>query len=185
MKNRIKLFENKIDKAINESIKKFILETTLNYDDDNFSGRYDKKRGIDDYIDDEGYLDDPNNPPNDENEDESWIGNKDKENEYSLYYFDNLRPVSYGLNKGYKNYKGGIERDIDDAIRKRRDDLYWTDYGNHASEITRGRANMNGWIKGYGDVDDLGDSWEVFKEMHPHYKFTESRNKNSAKYRVN
>lgn len=168
MKKKIKLSENNINKVINETIKKFIFETTLNYDEDNFSGKYDGRK-FDDYIDQEGYIDDPYNPPNNWDDNE-WIdGDKDMENDYSWNLFNNNRPVSPGVG-GYNAFKKGIKNDIDKALQGRHDELYWTDYDNNASEIKRGRSNMNGWVKN-GDADNtVGLNWEVFKDMHPHKK---------------
>ena len=142
-------------------------ETELYYDDDNFSGRY-NRRNMDDYIYDDGYIDDPNDPPNDDEDEEEWIGDKDKENEYSWYQFDNYRPISPGFRSYSTPYnKTGVNRDIDTALNYWKYDKEWTD-----SEINRGRANMNAWVHHpeHFSNDDVGDSWEVFKMMHPHKK---------------
>jgi hypothetical protein len=164
------LSERRIKKIIRESIDNIIFETELNYDEDNFSGRYDR-RGHHDYIPDDGYIDDPNNPPDDWDSDEPWIGDKDKENEYSWYMFDNERPIYPSVGRGYKPFKNGLKNEIDKALGHRKYDREWTDLENK-----RGRANMNAWVHNPNfTTDDVNDSWEVFKMMHPHQKYFESR----------
>lgn len=58
-KKLIRLTESDIHKIIKESVKRILNETRLDYDVDNFSGKWNKP-DYDSYIDPEGYLDNPN-----------------------------------------------------------------------------------------------------------------------------
>ena len=159
MKQTIKLRESELKRMISESVKRVMNETPLNYDEDNFSGRWTKNPSMDDYVDDEGYLDDPNYVPNSW-DDEDWIeGDKDMENEYSWEQFDN-KPIAHGLNDYYTVGKGAIPREIDNAITRRKMEKDWT-----PRQLRNGRINKNKWIKGERDLDSMQERWEdVVKE---------------------
>ena len=137
-------------------------ETALNYDVDNFSGRwYKDDDDWGDYIDDEGYLDDPYEKDSIEYElwDDAWNGDgskspKDLENEYSWDRFDH-KPISQGLDDYYQVGKGAIPREVDDAIRIRNANNDWSD-----RELRNRDRMMGKWVDGTRDADEIGDSWE-------------------------
>ena len=142
-----------------------INETPLNYDVDNFSGRWTKSEPSDeewalaDSRANGDYLDDPFHAPNSWDDDEWVDGDKDMENDYSWGLYHRMNNVG----------KSPIDRqhDVMDAAQNRRDHAaYWTDKDNE-----RGRKLMDKWINGKRDTDELGD---VDFSYNP-YKYNESK----------
>ena len=143
-----------------------INETPLDYDIDNFSGRWNKTEPSDeelalaDSAANGDYLDNPFNPPNSWDDDE-WIdGDKDMENDYSWDLYHRMNNVG----------KSPVDRqhDIMDAAQNRRDHAaYWTDRDNE-----RGNRLMSKWVDGKRDLDDLEDADFSYDP----YKYNESKN---------
>ena len=143
-----------------------INETPLDYDIDNFSGRWTKSEPSDeewalaDSAANGDYLDNPFNPPNSWDDDE-WIdGDKDMENDYSWDLYHRMNNVG----------KSPVDRqhDIMDAAQNRRDHAaYWTDRDNE-----RGNRLMSKWVDGKRDLDDLEDADFSYDP----YKYNESKN---------
>ena len=146
-------------------------ETPLNYDIDNFSGWWTKPKNWnipnrdlisgEEYIDDEGYLDDPykSNEIEDALKDDEWEWGKDMdlkgaENEYSWDRFDG-KPIAQGLDPYYKVGKGAVDREVDDAISRRNRQNDWSD-----RELRNGDRMMDKWVNGKRDADDIGDAWD-------------------------
>ena len=141
--------ESLIRSVVRESVNRILNETPLDYDEDNFSGRYTKNPNYDDYVDDEGYLDDPNHAPNSW-EDDEWIdGDKDMENDYSWERFDN-KPIAKGLDDYYSVGKGAVSREIDNAIKARNRKTNFSD-----NEIERGKRQMKRWVNGKKNLEDF------------------------------
>ena len=154
MKQTFRLNESELKRVIAESVKRILNETLLNYDEDNFSGRWAKNPPMDDYVDDGGYLDDPNHIPNGW-DDEEWIdGDKDMENEYSWEHFDN-KPIAHGLDDYYTVGKDAIPREINKAIIDRNMKKDWK-----RGQLRNGRINKNKWIKGEMGLDTMEDNWQ-------------------------
>lgn len=162
---QIKLSEAELKQVVKEAAMKILSETPLNYDVDNFSGRWNKSEPSDeewalaDSAANGDYLDNPFNPPNSWDDDDWVDGDKDMENEYSWGLYHRMNNVG----------KSPIDRqhDIMDAAQNRRDHAaYWTDRDNE-----RGRKLMDKWINGKRDTDELGD---VDFSYDP-YKYNESK----------
>ena len=162
---QIKLSEAELKQVIKEAAMKILSETPLNYDIDNFSGRWTKSEPSDeewalaDSRANGDYLDDPFHAPNSWDDDEWVDGDKDMENDYSWGLYHRMNNVG----------KSPIDRqhDIMDAAQNRRDHAaYWTDKDNE-----RGRKLMDKWINGKRDTDELGD---VDFSYDP-YKYNESK----------
>lgn len=162
---QIKLSEAELKQVVKEAAMKILSETPLNYDVDNFSGRWTKSEPSDeewalaDSAANGDYLDNPFNPPNSWDDDEWVDGDKDMENDYSWGLYHRMNNVG----------KSPIDRqhDIMDAAQDRRDHAaYWTDKDNE-----RGRKLMDKWINGKRDTDELGD---VDFSYDP-YKYNESK----------
>lgn len=150
-KQVIRLTESDLRNIIKESVKKVLKETRLDYDEDNFSGKYTQFK--DDGINPDDYLDDPYNKPS-HFEDEDWVdNNKDMEKDYSWDLF-NKKSVAPGVGSYYTVNKFGIQNDIDaaHAIRKHKKD--WT-----KKELNNGDRMMSKWVKGERDLDDVDDAW--------------------------
>jgi len=161
----IKLSEAELKQVVKEAAIRILSETPLNYDVDNFSGRWNKSEPSDeelalaDSAANGDYLDNPFNPPNSWDDDEWVDGDKDMENDYSWGLYHRMNNVG----------KSPIDRqhDIMDAAQDRRDHAaYWTDRDNE-----RGKNLMNKWINGKRDTDELGD---VDFSYDP-YKYNESK----------
>lgn len=151
-KQVIRLTEGDLHKIIKESVKQILKETRLDYDEDNFSGKY-SQTNADDYIDVDGSLDDPYNKPN-SFDDEDWIdGDKDMENDYSWNLF-NRKSIAPGVGGYYNVNKLGVKKDIDDAHIMRNRQKNWT-----GKELNNGIRNMSKWVKGTKDLDDIDDAW--------------------------
>ena len=154
MKRTIRLRESELRRMVAESVKRGLNETPLTYDIDNFSGKWTKNPSYDDYVDPEGYLDDPYHNPNSW-EDEDWIdGDKNMENDYSWDHFDN-KSVAPGLDSYYTVGKGAIPREIDNAIANRNREKDWT-----PSQLRNAKNNKDKWIQGKRSLDDIEDNWE-------------------------
>ena len=165
MSKQMRLTEAELKQVVKEAAIKILSETPLNYDIDNFSGRWNKSEPNDeewalaDSAANGDYLDNPFNPPNSWDDDE-WIdGDKDMENDYSWDLYHRMNNVG----------KSPIDRqhDIMDAAQNRRDHAaYWTDRDNE-----RGKGLMDKWVNGKRDTDELGD---VDFSYDP-YKYNESK----------
>ena len=162
----IKLSEAELKQVVKEAAMKILSETPLNYDIDNFSGRWnkiepsDEELALADSAANGDYLDNPFNPPNSWDDDDWVDGDKDMENDYSWDLYHRMNN-----NVG----KSPIDRqhDVMDAAQDRRDHAaYWTDKDNE-----RGRKLMDKWINGKRDTDELGD---VDFSYDP-YKYNESK----------
>lgn len=162
---QIKLSESELKQVVKEAAMKVLSETPLNYDVDNFSGRWDKIEPSDeewalaDSAANGDYLDNPFNPPNSWDDDDWVDGDKDMENDYSWDLYHRMNNVG----------KSPIDKqhDVMDAAQDRRDHAaYWTDMDNE-----RGRKLMDKWINGKRDTDELGD---VDFSYDP-YKYNESK----------
>lgn len=166
MGKQMRLTEAELKQVVKEAAMKILSETPLNYDIDNFSGRWNKSEPSDeewalaDSAANGDYLDNPFNPPNSWDDDE-WIdGDKGMENDYSWGLYHRMNNVG----------KSPVDRqhDIMDAAQNRRNHAaYWTDKDNE-----RGRKLMDKWINGKRDTDELGD---VDFSYDP-YKYNESKN---------
>ena len=153
MKKTVRLTESELKKMIHQIIK----ETRLDYDIDNFSGRW-TKNPPEDYIDPEGYLDNPNTGDpfgefrdeivNDYNGDE-----KAAENDYSWDMFDNkgIAPAPDGIGTVTRK---GIERDKNDIMNRRNFNTSWTDRQLKSADRMKDK-----WIKGERDLDDVDDAF--------------------------
>jgi len=162
---QIKLSEAELKQVVKEAAMKILSETPLNYDVDNFSGRWTKTEPSDEELAladsraNGDYLDDPFHAPNNWDDDDWVDGDKDMENDYSWSLYHRMNNVG----------KSPIDRqhDIMDAAQNRRDHAaYWTDKDNE-----RGRKLMDKWINGKRDTDELGD---VDFSYDP-YKYNESK----------
>ena len=169
---QIKLSEAELKQVVKEAAMKILSETPLNYDVDNFSGRWTKpSNGYDltsgeEYIDDEGYLDDPYKHDEIENAlaDDEWEWGKDMdmkgaENEYSWDRFEH-KPIAQGLDPYYSVGKRAVPREVDNAIDMRNRKNDWRD-----NELRHGRRMMDKWVNGQRDNEDLEDGWDDLKYM--------------------
>lgn len=161
----IKLTESELKSVIKEATMKILSETPLNYDIDNFSGRWNKSEPNDeewalaDSAANGDYLDNPFNPPNSWDDDEWVDGDKGMENDYSWDLYHRMNNVG----------KSPVDRqhDIMDAAQNRRDHAaYWTDRDNE-----RGNRLMSKWVDGKRDLDDLEDADFSYDP----YKYNESK----------
>lgn len=155
-KKLIRLTEGDIHRIVKESVNRVLRsalnETRLDYDEDNFSGRWNKNISDED-LNPEDYLDNPYNVPNSFDDDEWVDGDKGMENDYSWNAFDN-KAISPGVENYYNVTKYGIPSDVDRAMSFRKDDKGWSN-----REIRNRDRMMNKWINGKSDAEDVGDSW--------------------------
>lgn len=171
MSKQMSLTEAELKQVVKEAAIKILSETPLNYDVDNFSGRWTRPKNWnipnydlisgEEYIDDEGYLDDPYKSNEIENalKDDEWEWGKDMdlkgaENDYSWDRFDG-KPIAQGLDPYYKVGKGAVGREVDDAISRRNRENDWSD-----RELRNGYRMMDKWVNGKRDADDIGDAWD-------------------------
>lgn len=167
MNGEFKLTEEEVKGLVKEAAMKVLSETPLNYDVDNFSGRWTKgEPDYSEYVDPEGYLDDPLDRTSIERElaDDEWEWGKDKtmkdvENDYSWDRFDK-KAVSPGLDPWYSVMKSGIPHEVDNAIAMRNKQGDWRD-----NELRHGRRMMDKWVNGQRDNEDLEDSWDDLQYM--------------------
>ena len=177
---QVKLTEAELKQLVKESVVKVLTETPLNYDVDNFSGRWTKGEPSDEELalaDAQGdYLDDPFNAPNSWDDDDWVDGDKDLENEYSWDLHDRMTKKTPMMSPVDRQH------DIMDAAANRRDHAaYWTD-----SDDARGNRLMNKWVNGERSLDDLEDadfSYDPYKynESKEPMKVTESELKELVK----
>lgn len=169
-----------------------ISETPLNYDVDNFSGRWNKSEPSDeemalaDSAANGDYLDNPYDK--DELEqgmwDDAWENGDDRpmqdiENEYSWNAFDR-QAVAPGVDPYYNVMKTGVPSEIDKAIDMRNRKNDWRD-----NELRHGRRMMDKWVNGQRDNEDLEDGWDdlqyINRESKEPMKVTEAELKNIVK----
>jgi len=174
----MKLTEGELKQVIKESMMKILSETPLNYDIDNFSGRW-NKRIPDDYIDgeSEGYFDDPNRKGEIESDLYDYASEegdsrpmKDIENDYSWGLYDN-QPVAQSPESEYAmSTKAGVPFDTNKAISMRNRQGNWSD-----RELRHGDRVMGKYVNGKYDGDDVGDAWDdLHYESKSPMKVTES-----------
>ena len=169
MSKQMRLTEAELKQVVKEAAMKILSETPLNYDIDNFSGRWTKSEPSDeewalaDSRANGDYLDDPFNAPNSFDDDEWVDGDKDMENDYSWDLYHKMDKANHvGMSPVDRQH------DIMDAAQNRRDHAaYWTDRDNE-----RGRSLMGKWVNGKRDADELGD---VDFSYDP-YRYNESKN---------
>lgn len=195
MNKQMALTEEEFKQVLRESIEKVLHETRLDYDVDNFSGRwYRKNNGSDmlsgeEYVDDEGYLDDPNdkNKIEDAITDDEWewgndMSRKEVENYYSWDRFDH-KPIAQGLDPYYQVGKQRIPREVDDAIYFRKNGT-WKKPGTDWSEkeLMNGARMMDKWVNGKRNLDAIEDSWDdIHYESKKPMKVTEAELKQIVK----
>ena len=180
MSKQVRLTEAELKQIIKETATKILTETPLNYDIDNFSGRWSKNMP-DDYIDgeSEGYFDDPNRKGDIEYDLDDYASEegdtrpmKDIENDYSWGLYDN-QPIAQSPESGYAmstSTKAGVPFDVDKAISMRNRGNYWTD-----RELRHGGRVMDKYVHGKYDGEDVGDAWDdLHYESKEPMKVTES-----------
>lgn len=161
LENReMKLTEAELKQLVREAATKILSETPLNYDIDNFSGRWTKSEPSDDELAladsaaNGDYLDDPFHEPNSWDDDE-WIdGDKDMEVDYSWDRF-NHKPIAQGLEPYYKVGKGAVPREVDDALTMKNKQGDWSD-----RELRNRDRMMGKWLKGERTPEQIGDAWD-------------------------
>ena len=178
MKKEIRLTEGELKTLVKEAATKILSETPLNYDIDNFSGRWNKNMP-DDYIDgeSEGYFDDPNRKSDIEYDLDDYASEegdtrpmKDIENDYSWGLHDN-QPIAQSPESEYAmSTKAGVPFDVDKAISMRNRGNNWTD-----RELRHGGRVMDKYVHGKYDGEDVGDAWDdLHYESKEPMKVTES-----------
>ena len=172
------LTEAELKQIVKEAATKILTETPLNYDIDNFSGRWNKNIP-DDYIDgeSEGYFDDPNRKGDIEYDLDDYASEegdtrpmKDIENDYSWGLYDN-QPVAQSPESEYAmSTKAGVPFDVNKAISMRNRGNNWTD-----RELRHGGRVMDKYVHGKYDGEDVGDAWDdLHYESKEPMKVTES-----------
>lgn len=178
MSKQVRLTEAELKQIIKETATKILTETPLNYDIDNFSGRWSKNMP-DDYIDgeSEGYFDDPNRKGDIEYDLDDYASEegdtrpmKDIENDYSWGLHD-VQPIAQSPESEYAmSPKAGVPFDVDKAISMRNRGNYWTD-----RELRHGGRVMDKYVHGKYDGEDVGDAWDdLHYESKEPMKVTES-----------
>ena len=178
MSKQVRLTEAELKQIIKETATKILTETPLNYDIDNFSGRWSKNMP-DDYIDgeSEGYFDDPNRKGDIEYDLDDYASEegdtrpmKDIENDYSWGLYDN-QPIAQSPESEYAmSTKAGVPFDVDKAISMRNRGNYWTD-----RELRHGGRVMDKYVHGKYDGENVGDAWDdLHYESKEPMKVTES-----------
>ena len=185
MKKTIRLNQSGLRNLIRESVKRVLMETELTYDVDNFSGRWNKTEpNMDDFIDPEGYLDDPNNNPHHDEEWDEYVDDFDgdakaAEEDYSWNLHD-TQPVAPGVGGRYNVFsKHGIARDIDDAIAINNRRLYGDE---KAKDRIASRARAK-WTNGKNSPEDIEDWTEDMRFTRPE-AFGESKLRSIVKESV-
>lgn len=163
MSKQMRLTEAELKQVVKEAAIKILSETPLNYDIDNFSGRWNKNMP-DDYIDgeSEGYFDDPNRKGDIEYDLDDYASEegdtrpmKDIENDYSWGLYDN-QPIAQSPESEYAmSTKAGVPFDVDKAISMRNRGNNWTD-----RELRHGGRVMDKYVHGKYDGEDVGDAWD-------------------------
>lgn len=175
---QIRLTEAELKQIVKEATTKILSETPLNYDIDNFSGRWSKNMP-DDYIDgeSEGYFDDPNRKGDIEYDLDDYASEegdtrpmKDIENDYSWGLYDN-QPIAQSPESEYAmSTKASVPFDVDKAISMRNRGNNWTD-----RELRHGGRVMDKYVHGKYDGEDVGDAWDdLHYESKKPMKVTES-----------
>lgn len=175
---QMSLTEAELKQVVKEAATKILTETPLNYDIDNFSGRWSKNMP-DDYIDgeSEGYFDDPNRKGDIEYDLDDYASEegdtrpmKDIENDYSWGLHD-VQPIAQSPESEYAmSPKAGVPFDVDKAISMRNRGNYWTD-----RELRHGGRVMDKYVHGKYDGEDVGDAWDdLHYESKEPMKVTES-----------
>ena len=178
MGKQVRLTESEFKQIIKEAATKILTETPLNYDIDNFSGRWSKNMP-DDYIDgeSEGYFDDPNRKGDIEYDLDDYASEegdtrpmKDIENDYSWGLYD-VQPIAQSPESEYAmSPKAGVPFDVDKAISMRNRGNNWTD-----RELRHGGRVMDKYVHGKYDGEDVGDAWDdLHYESKEPMKVTES-----------
>lgn len=178
MSKQVRLTEAELKQIIKETATKILTETPLNYDIDNFSGRWSKNMP-DDYIDgkSEGYFDDPNRKGDIEYDLDDYASEegdtrpmKDIENDYSWGLYDN-QPIAQSPESEYAmSTKASVPFDVDKAISMKNRGNYWTD-----RELRHGGRVMDKYVHGKYDGEDVGDAWDdLHYESKEPMKVTES-----------
>ena len=178
MSKQVRLTEAELKQIIKETATKILTETPLNYDIDNFSGRWSKNMP-DDYIDgeSEGYFDDPNRKGDIEYDLDDYASEegdtrpmKDIENDYSWGLYD-VQPIAQSPESEYAmSPKAGVPFDVDKAISMRNRGNNWTD-----RELRHGGRVMDKYVHGKYDGEDVGDAWDdLHYESKEPMKVTES-----------
>ena len=176
--SNIKLTEAELKQVIKEAAMKVLSETPLNYDIDNFSGRWNKDIP-NDYIDgeSEGYFDDPNRKSDIESDLDDYASEegdmrpmKDIENDYSWGLYDN-QPIAQSPESEYAmSTKAGVPFDTNKAISMRNRQGDWSD-----RELRHGNRVMDKYVHGKYDGADVGDAWDdLHYESKKPMKVTES-----------
>ena len=160
MKKQVKLTESELKRVIKEATMRVLRETALDYDVDNFSGRWtkgepsDEDLALSNSVANGEYLDDPFNSPN-SFDDEDWIdGDKDMENDYSWDLFDR-KPIAQGIDDYYSVNKGAVPREVGNAIDRRNRKNDWS-----GRELRNRDRMMNRWVQGERSLEDIEDAWE-------------------------
>ena len=163
MSKQMRLTEAELKQVVKEAAIKILSETPLNYDVDNFSGRWNKNMP-DDYIDgeSEGYFDDPNRKGDIEYDLDDYASEegdtrpmKDIENDYSWGLYDS-QPIAQSPESEYAmSTKASIPFDVDKAISMRNRGNGWTD-----RELRHGGRVMDKYVHGKYDGEDVGDAWD-------------------------
>lgn len=185
MSKQMRLTEAELKQVVKEAAIKILSETPLNYDIDNFSGRWNKNIP-DDYIDgeSEGYFDDPNRKGDIEYDLDDYASEegdtrpmKDIENDYSWGLYDN-QPIAQSPESEYAmSTKAGVPFDVDKAISMRNRGNNWTD-----RELRHGGRVMDKYVHGKYDGEDVGDAWDdIHYESKNPMKVTEAELKQVVK----
>ena len=178
MSKQVRLTEAELKQIIKETATKILTETPLNYDIDNFSGRWSKNMADDDIDgESEGYFDDPNRKGDIEYDLDDYASEegdtrpmKDIENDYSWGLYD-VQPIAQSPESEYAmSPKAGVPFDVDKAISMRNRGNYWTD-----RELRHGGRVMDKYVHGKYDGEDVGDAWDdLHYESKEPMKVTES-----------
>ena len=175
MEKKIRLTEAELKQVVKEAAMKILSETPLNYDIDNFSGRWNKNTP-DEELNPSDYLDNPYDAPNSFDDDEWVDGDKDMENEYSWNAFDR-QAVAPGVDDHYNVMKTGVPSEIDKAISRRNKENDWSEM-----ELKNRDRMMDKYVNGERDADDIGDAWDgIHYESKKPLKLTESELKQVVK----
>ncbi len=186
MKKTIRLNKSGLRNLIRESVKRALMETELTYDVDNFSGRWNKTEpNMDNFVDPEGYLDDPNHNPHHDEEWDEYVDDfggdaKAAEEDYSWNLHD-TQPVAPGVGGRYNVFsKHGVARDIDDAIAINNRRLY----GDEKAKDRISKRARTKWINGKNSPEDIEDWTNDMRFTRPE-AFGESKLRNIVKETIN
>ena len=156
---KMKLTEAELKQVVKEAAMKILSETPLNYDVDNFSGRWTKSEPSDeewalaDSAANGDYLDDPFHAPN-SFDDDGWVnGDKDMEKDISWGLHDH-QPIAKGVDPYTSVSKQGIPREMDKIFDRRNRETNWTD-----KELNHGGRVMDKYVNGKYNGEDVGDDW--------------------------